>query len=204
MHQHAPHIGMMNDSDAVAAALPHRAPLHPRTRMLQRLLIGALGDRHTFQAHTEARVIHHGEHVFETAIGLTHQIPGGATRVAVLHDAGRTGMDAQLVLDRQAFHVVAHTGTAIHIEQKLRHDEQRNALHALGRIGQARQHQMHDVLCHIVLAPGNENLGAADFVMVAVRLRTRSYRRKIRTGLRFSEIHGTAPRAGYQARQVTL
>ena len=33
-----------------------------------------------------------------------------------------------------------------------------------GRVGQARQHEMDDVVGQIVLAGGDENLGAGDFV----------------------------------------
>ena len=42
------------------------------------------------------------------------------------------------------------------------HDEQADALHALGRAGHARQHQVDDVLGHVVLAVGDEDLGAED------------------------------------------
>ena len=59
---------------------------------------------------------------------------------------------------RDAVHVVARAQRAVRVDQELRHDEQRDALHALGRIGRARQHQVHDVLGHVVLAVGDEDL----------------------------------------------
>ncbi len=43
-------------------------------------------------------------------------------------------------------------------DQKFRHEEQRNALGAGRRVGQARQHEMHDVVGHVVLAIGDEDL----------------------------------------------
>jgi hypothetical protein len=38
------------------------------------------------------------------------------------------------------------------VHQELRHDEQRDALAAGRRVGQAGQHQVHDVVGHVVLA----------------------------------------------------
>ena len=74
-HQHAPHVGVVDDGDAVAAALTPIA--RPCTRVLgvvERVLVGALGDRHALHADGEPREVHHGEHVFEAAVLLAHQI----------------------------------------------------------------------------------------------------------------------------------
>ena len=46
------------------------------------------------------------------------------------------------------------------VEQEFRHDEQRDPLDAGRRADDARQHQVHDVLRHVVLAVGDEDLGA--------------------------------------------
>jgi hypothetical protein len=48
---------------------------------------------------------------------------------------------------------------------ELRADEQRDALHALGRAARARQHQVDDVVRHVVLAVGDEDLGAEQLVV---------------------------------------
>ncbi len=53
-------------------------------------------------------------------------------------------------------------GVALGVGQELRHDEQRDALGALRRVRQARQHEVDDVLGHVVLAAGDEDLGAGD------------------------------------------
>ena len=45
---------------------------------------------------------------------------------------------------------------------ELGHDEQRDALAALRRVGQAGQHQVDDVVRHVVLAGGDEDLVAGD------------------------------------------
>ena len=57
------------------------------------------------------------------------------------------------------------------LHQELRHDEERDALHAFGRVGRAREHEMHDVLGHVVLAPGDEDLGAVQPVVIAFAAR---------------------------------
>ena len=61
---------------------------------------------------------------------------------------------------------------------------------------------MHDVLRHVVLAPGDENLGAVDPVVIAFRHRLCAYRGQIRTGLRLRQVHGASPLARHQMRQV--
>ena len=63
-----------------------------------------------------------------------------------------------------AKNVVARAERAVGIDQEFRHQEQRDALGAGGRIGQARQHEMHDVVGHVVLAIGDEDLRALDAV----------------------------------------
>ncbi len=56
--QHALHVGMLDDR-AVALA---DAALLAVVRVSQRLLRGAVGDRHALQADREARLVHHREH----------------------------------------------------------------------------------------------------------------------------------------------
>jgi hypothetical protein len=51
---------------------------------------------------------------------------------------------------------------AVGVGQELRHEEQRDALDALRRVGQLGQHQVDDVLGEVVLAGGDEDLGAGD------------------------------------------
>ena len=58
-----------------------------------------------------------------------------------------------------AAHVVARA-----VGQELRHEEERDAARAGGRIGQARQHEVDDVVGEVVLAIGDEDLLAGDAV----------------------------------------
>ena len=46
--------------------------------------------------------------------------------------------------------------------QELGHQEQADALDALGRVGQAREHEVQDVFRQIMLAGADEDLGAGD------------------------------------------
>jgi hypothetical protein len=117
--------------------------------------------------------------------------------VAELQHGGRAGLDAQLVLDRDAVHVVARAQRTVGIDQELGHDEQRNALHAFRRIGRAGQHQMDDVLGHVVLAVGDEDLGAEELVgAVALRHGAGAHQRQVGAGLRLGQVHGAGPLAG--------
>ena len=140
-----------------------RAPCAIRERALE----GALGDRHALQADAEARRVHHDEHVLEAAVLLADEVADGLVEH---HHRGRARVDAELVLDRGAARVVALAERAVGLRQELRHEEERDALHALGRVGRAREHEVDDVLGEVVLAVGDEDLLAGDQVVVALRL----------------------------------
>ena len=102
---------------------PNRLALDAITRVGNRALIGALGNAHTFDADREAREVHHDEHKLETAILLTDQIADGTALVAVGEHRRWTRMNAELVLERYAVHVVTLAERSIGVDQVLRHDE---------------------------------------------------------------------------------
>ena len=193
-HQHAFDVGVLDDGRARAGA--RCLPLHALTGMLQGLLIGALGDRHAFAANRVTRGIHHRKHVHETLIGLTHQITDRTAVVAIGHHRRRAAVDAELVLNGHTTQIVARAERAIIIDQELRHREQRDAARTFGRIGQAREHQMHDVVGHVVLTIGDEDLLTADEIVRALRHGARAHGAEIGTGLRLGEVHGASPGAG--------
>ena len=66
-------------------------------------------------------------------------------------------MHAELVLDATGIDVVACAERAVGVDQEFRNQKQRNAPGARGRIGQSRQHEMHDVVGHVVIAIGDED-----------------------------------------------
>src|SRR5690606_25109796 len=149
-HQHAAHVGVVNDGGAAGHAAVHGAALYAVARILHGLLVRALGHRDALHANGVARGVHHDEHGFQSPVFLTHEVADGATVITVLqHGRGRR-LDAHLVFDGHAMHVVARAQAAILVHQELGHHEQADALHALGRTRHARQHQVHDVLRHVV------------------------------------------------------
>ena len=105
-------------------------------------------------------------------------------------------VDAQLVLERHALHVVARAERSVGVHQIFRHDEKRNAFDALRRVRGSRQYHVNDVFGVIVLAVGDEDLLAVQLVAaVALRHRARAYGSQIGAGLRLGQIHRARPRA---------
>ena len=92
---------------------------------------------------------------------------------------------------------------AVFVDEALRHQEQRDAARAGRRIGQARQHQVHDVVGHLVVAVGDEDLGAEDAV-AAVGLLDRAGLEQAEIGarVRLGEVHRAGPLARHHLRQV--
>jgi hypothetical protein len=87
VHQHPAHVWMVDNRGRFGAA--YRRPLHPLPGVAGCLLVGGFGHGHALQPNIQPRVVHHGEHVFEAAVGLTDEIGDRAFLVAVRHDGGR-------------------------------------------------------------------------------------------------------------------
>jgi hypothetical protein len=103
-------------------------------------------------------------------------------------------MHAELVFDAAGVDVVAGTERAIGIDEEFRNQKQRNAFGARGRVGQSGQHEMHDVIGHVVIAIGDEDLGALDTIAaVGLALGAGAQRTDIRSGLRLGQLHGASP-----------
>ncbi len=102
-------------------------------------------------------------------------------------------------------HVVARAERAVVVDQELGHDEERDSLHALGRVRRAREHEVDDVLGVVVLAERDEDLLAAQLVgAVALRHGARAHGGEVGTGLRFGQVHRAGPRAGNHVGQVLV
>ena len=79
-------------------------------------------------------------------------------------------MNPQLVLDAARAQGIGLFQMAGLFHQHLGRQEKGDAAHALGRAGQAGQHQMDDILGRVVIAPGDEDLLAVQAVAaIAVR-----------------------------------
>ena len=195
---------MVNDRRRGFDGTIDRAALHTITRVLHGFLVRAIGYRNALYADRVTRGIHHDEHIFQTTVFLSDQKAGSTAVVAILQHRCRAGFDTQLVLNAHAMHIIARAQTAICVDHEFRHDKQADAFDAFGRTAHAREHQMHDVLGHVVLTIGDVNFGAEHFVSaIGLRLCARTYQRQIRTGLRLGQVHGAGPFAADQFVQVS-
>ena len=97
VHEHAPHIRMMDDRCPLAAA--DRPALQAGACVGDGLLVGRLRDGHALKAHIQPGVVHHGEHVFQAAVRLADEVGDRALLIAIGHDGSGGGVYAQLVFD---------------------------------------------------------------------------------------------------------
>ena len=125
--QHAPHVGMRDDGRGLGRLHAGAAALLAVARISERLLRCALGNADALQPDGKPGAVHHGEHARHAGIFLADQIAGGAAGIAENHGAGRRAVNAELVLDRMRAHVVTLAERSVGLEQKFRHQEQRNA-----------------------------------------------------------------------------
>src|SRR5262249_49729411 len=156
-----------------------------------RILAGALGDRDALQRDREARAVHHREHAGEPTMFLADEPAARAAAVAIDHRAGWARMDAELVLEARATHIVAAA-----VGKYFRHQEQRDSPRALRRVGQSRQHEMDDVVGEIVLAVADEDLLSRDAIAaVTARLGAGADGAEIRARLRLGQKYRRPPLA---------
>jgi hypothetical protein len=205
LHQHPLDVGMHDDRIRTVAGLADRAALAALLRKGQRLLVGAVGDPDAFEADAEAGLVHHREHAEHAAVFLADEVADRAAVVAHGHGAGRRGVHAELVLDAAGVDVVARTQRAVGIDQEFRNQKQRNAFGARRRVGQSRQHEMHDVVGHVVVAIGDEDFCALDAVAAVGRaLGAGAQRPDVGARLRLGELHGAGPFARDELFQIDL
>ncbi len=205
VHQHAAHIGV--HEDRVGLRLGFRragqsAALPAIERIGDRVLIGDLGLAETLDADAETRSVHHDEHRGEALVLLAHE---PALRAIVIEHASGVAVDAHLVLDRTADHAVALADRAVVADEELGHDEQRDALAAVGCAGGLRQHEVDDVLRHVVFAGRDEDLGPGDRIAaVGLRFGLGPDHPQIRPAMRFGQVHRTGPFVGDHLGKIFL
>ncbi len=143
-------------------------------------------------ADADAGLVHHVEHALQAVARHAHPVADGARATAVQPARPLPGphrvralseieqrvggaTPAELVVEARQGHIVALAGElpgAVH--QVLGHDEERNALHAGHRAavrpGDLGQHEVDDVLGHLVVAGGNPHLVAGQAVARAERI----------------------------------
>ncbi|MCY1524489.1 hypothetical protein D9M68_594240 [compost metagenome] len=92
---------------------------------------------------------------------------------------------------------------AVGIDHHLGHQEQGNAFRAGRGVGELGQHQVDDVLGQVVLAAGDEDLGAGDLVAaVGLGFGLGADDAEVGAGMGFGEAHGAGPDTRVHVRQV--
>src|SRR5690554_1900798 len=84
-----------------------RLALHTIQGVGEGVLAGALGDTNALHANLVARLVHHGKHVVEATPLFPYQVANGAFAFTKTQGAGGRTMDAQLVLNGSANHIIA-------------------------------------------------------------------------------------------------
>ena len=189
---------------SAALSLPcgagRRTALQTVAGVFDGVLVGALTQGQALDADAQTLVVHHGEHRRQALVRRIDDPAGGAVEV---HHAGGRGLDAHLVFDGTAGQRVAFAQGAVGIDHELGHQEQRDAFRACRCIRQSGQYQVDDVLGQVVLAAGDENLGAADLVAaIGLGFGLGADDAQVGAGMRFGQAHGAAPDAGVHVRQV--
>jgi len=112
------------------------------------------------------------------------------------HGAGGRAVDAQLVLDAGAVHVVELSHRAVVVDAELGHREEADALGPLGRALDAGQHSVDDVGGQVVVAEGDEDLFALDEVVpLGLRDGLGGGGAHVGSGRGLGEAHGAGPGA---------
>ena len=205
-HQAAANVGVLDDRRHSGAGAAGAAALPALPGIAERALGRALGDRHTLHADREAGRVHHDEHDVEATILLADEIADGALALlAKLHHAGRAGVDAELVLDAGADHVVMGAERAVVVDADLGHQEQGDAARARRRIGEASQNEMNDVVGQLVVAVGDEDLGAEQAIATVGLLHGAGFElAEVGAGVRLGQVHGAGPCARHHLGQIGL
>lgn len=111
-------------------------------------------------------------------------------------------MNAHLVLDLAHRDVVALAQRAIRVHQIFRHDEERDALRPLAAAGGLGEHEVDDVLGHVVIAGRDEDLLAGDEIgAILLRLGPGAHHAEIRARMGLGQVHGAGPVAADHLRQ---
>ncbi|MNS46734.1 hypothetical protein D3C72_792430 [compost metagenome] len=168
---------------------------HPALRafagVLQRIQITGITEHHCAHADADPRLVHHLEHVAQTAMRLTDQITDALTVIAEVQRRGGGAAPAHLVEQPGQQHVIALAEAAVIVDQELGHDEQRNALHPGRCVRQLGQHHVHDVFRQRMIATGDEDLVALEAISaVGRRFRAGTNIRQRRARVGFGQGHG--------------
>ena len=114
----------------------------------QGALEAQFGRTQTLDGGTDTSRVHEGEHAVQPLVLRPDQPAPGAVEV---HHASGVAVDPHLVLDGATGNRIALAGGAVVVRQVPGNDEQGNTLGAFRRARQTCQHDMNNVLGHVVL-----------------------------------------------------
>ena len=191
--QHALDVGVLDDRHLRRGRVlgVHRTALRTLAGVLQGIQVAGVAEHDRAHADTDPRLVHHLEHVGQAVVRFAYQIADAVAVIAEVQRGGGGAAPAHLVEQAGQGDVVALAQGAVFVDQELRHDEQRNTLHAGRGIRQLGQDHVHDVFRQRVVAAGNEDLVALDPVAaVGVRFGAAADVGQRRAGVRLGQRHG--------------
>ena len=203
-HQAATDIRVRGDRDAWGLLVHHLgqvSALHAALGVLQGVQVAGGQGGDGLRADHHARVLDDLEHLGDAVVHVADEPALRGDPVLPERDlAGRGDLESHLLLDVGHEGAVALARVALGVEVVLRDEEQAQALGADAAealdVGRTGQHEVDDVLSHVVLTGGDEPLHALD-VPGAVLLQERLGRAgaDVGAGIGLGEHHGRAPLA---------
>ena len=202
--EHPTNVGVSNDR--IVACAVDRPSLHPSGGMNDAMLVSALCKCQTLLANSQACVVHHDEHGSHAGVQFADQLAECALPIVTesQHAGGRC-VNAHLVFGGNHPDVVSLARSAVCGWHELRNDETADSLCTCRCTVDPRQHEMDDVVGHVVFAPRDVDLLAGDPPGAIRGLNCAgSQRTNIATGIGLGEIHGAGPFAGNELTKVRL
>src|SRR6185437_2137657 len=146
---------------------PRGAALEPGGGVPVGVLEGPLGHGGPLETDGQPGGVHHGEHGGHPTVEVADQLALGGF---VGHDAGGAAVEAELLLDADAVDGVAGTEGAVGADEEFGDHEEGQSPGPGWGAGRPGEDQVDDVVGQVVVAPGDEDLGAGDPPPVAVLL----------------------------------
>ncbi len=204
--QHPLDVGVLDDRDlrCVRVFGGDGSALRALAGVLKRFEVSGVAQRHRAYPDAEAGLVHHGEHVGDAAVWLTDQITdraglavGGEGAVAEIQDRVGDAALTHFVVQPGQCDVISRAGGTVVVDEVLRDDEQRDALGAGRSAGNLGQHQIDDVVGHVVFGTRYPHLGSEQPVAaVGLRFGAGGDVGQRRPGLGFRERHGAGEATG--------
>jgi hypothetical protein len=151
---------------------------------------------HAHHAHALTLFVHHVEHDLHALALLAHEVADALAVLAEVERAGGVAVDAHLALDVAGAHVVGLAQGTVFVVPDLGNHEDGDALGPARVAFDPGQHRVNDVLGQVMVARGDEALGAGDRKgAVGVPLCRGLQRSHVGTGARLGEAHSACPGA---------